>query len=97
MPPWCDSMLRVTFEAGQGNQVHLEWTETFGVFWNVAQPLELFSTFLLRACPLAVRWERQIPFLSKQGKDPSLGAEEGERGLLLSCGGTLSVPLEWRW
>ena len=30
MPPWCDSMLRVTFEAVQGNQVHLEWSETFG-------------------------------------------------------------------
>ena len=30
MPPWCDSMLRVTFVAVQGNQVHREWTETFG-------------------------------------------------------------------
>ena len=29
MPPWCESILRVTVEALQGNQVPLEWTETF--------------------------------------------------------------------
>ena len=63
----------------------------------VARPLEFLSTFLLRAHPLAVRWECHYPFLSNQEKDPSSGVEEGERGLLLSCGGTLSVPLEWRW
>ena len=32
----------------------------------------------------------------KQGREPSSVADEGERGPLLSCGGTLSVPLEWR-
>ena len=30
VPPWCQSILRVTVEAVQGNQVALEWTETFG-------------------------------------------------------------------
>ena len=30
VPPWCESLLGVTVEAVQGNQVHLEWTETFG-------------------------------------------------------------------
>ena len=30
VPPWCESILRVTVEAMQGNEVPLEWTETFG-------------------------------------------------------------------
>ena len=30
IPPWCESILRVTIEAVQGNQVHLESTEIFG-------------------------------------------------------------------
>ena len=30
VPPLCDLKFRVTFEAGHGNQAHLEWTETFG-------------------------------------------------------------------
>ena len=31
---WCESILGVTVEAVQGNQVHWEWTETFGVLWE---------------------------------------------------------------
>ena len=34
VPPWCESIFGVTVEAVQGNQVSLEWTEAFGVFWN---------------------------------------------------------------
>ena len=34
MPPWCESILGMKVEAVQGNQVPLEWTETFGGFWN---------------------------------------------------------------
>ena len=30
VPPWCESILLVTVESVQGNQVPLEWTETFG-------------------------------------------------------------------
>ena len=30
VPPWCESILGVNVEAVQGNQVPLEWTETFG-------------------------------------------------------------------
>ena len=30
VPPWCESILGVKAEAVQGNQVPLEWTETFG-------------------------------------------------------------------
>ena len=44
MPPWCESIKEVTVEALQGNQVHLEWTETFGglLEWSQypAVPLE---------------------------------------------------------
>ena len=34
VPPWYVLILGVTVEAVQGNQVSLEWTEAFGVFWN---------------------------------------------------------------
>ena len=37
VPPRCESKLGVTVEAVQGNQVSLEWTETFGgllEWWN---------------------------------------------------------------
>ena len=30
VPPWCESILSVKVKAVQGNQVPLEWTETFG-------------------------------------------------------------------
>ena len=38
MPQWCESILGVTVEAVHGNQVHLEWTETFGGLWNGDMP-----------------------------------------------------------
>ena len=34
VPPWCESIVAMTVEAVQGNQVTLDWTETFGVFEN---------------------------------------------------------------
>ena len=34
VPPWCESNLGLKFEAGQGKQVSLEWTETFGGLWE---------------------------------------------------------------
>ena len=37
-----------------------------------------------------------IPSPTKQGKGPSSQDEEGETGLLMSCGGTLGVPFEGR-
>ena len=37
-----------------------------------------------------------IPFPMKQGYGPSSQYVEGKPGLFLSCGGTLSVPFEWR-
>ena len=37
VPQWCELILRVTVEAVQRNQVALEWTETFGVFFFLEQ------------------------------------------------------------
>ena len=34
VPPWCELTLGVTVKTVHGNQVPLEWTETFGGFWN---------------------------------------------------------------
>ena len=34
VPPWCESILGVTVEEVQLNQVHLEWTETFSGLRN---------------------------------------------------------------
>ena len=47
---------------------------------------------------LLLRCDRnaRIPSLMKQGNGLSSWDEEGELGLLLSCGGTLFVPLESR-
>ena len=34
VPPWCESILGLKFEAVQENQVSLVWTETSGVLWE---------------------------------------------------------------
>ena len=34
VPPWCESILGLKFEAVQGKQVSLEWTETSGGLWE---------------------------------------------------------------
>ena len=34
MPPWCESILALKFEAVEGKQVSLEWTETSGGLWE---------------------------------------------------------------
>ena len=61
----------------------------------VARPLEFLSTFKLRPPPLD-NGNARIPFLTKQGNGPSSRDLEGKMGSLLSFGGTLGVPLEWR-
>ena len=38
-----------------------------------------------------------IPSMAKQGNGPSSPDEEGEPGLLLSCCGTIHVPLKCSW
>ena len=34
VPPWCESILGLKVEAGQGKQFSLEWTETHGGLWE---------------------------------------------------------------
>ena len=34
VPPWCESILGLKFEAVQGKQESLEWTETSGELWE---------------------------------------------------------------
>ena len=34
VPPWSESILGLKFEAVQGKQVSLEWTETSGGLWE---------------------------------------------------------------
>ena len=57
--------------------------------------MKLLSTFKQRSPPLEVDRKAGIPFPTKEGNGPSSQDEEGKTRLLLSCGGTLGVPLEW--
>ena len=34
VPPWCESILGLNFQAVQGKQDSLEWTETSGGLWE---------------------------------------------------------------
>ena len=34
VPPWCESILGLKFQAVQGRQDSLEWTETYGGLWE---------------------------------------------------------------
>ena len=68
MPSICESILGVTVESVQGNQVYLEWIETSGSFGMVARHLEFLSTFKLTAPPLEVRRERRVSFHDEAGK-----------------------------
>ena len=54
LPSCFESILGVTVESVQGNQVYLEWVRTSVSFGIVAQPLELLSSFNLRLPPLEV-------------------------------------------
>ena len=77
VPQWCESILGVTVEAVQGNQVPLDWTDTFGLFCNCGRPLKFVATFLLRAPDLELRRECREPFPDEAGKGTLSRAEEG--------------------
>ena len=96
VPPWCESILGLKFEALQGKQVSLEWTETSGGLWEswhdpgvpLAFPVESASSSDATGTPgnfSRARSER-IPLLE-------LG---GGNGAPFDVGGTLVLPLEWR-
>ena len=74
VPPWCESILGLKFEAVQGKQFSLEWTETSGVLWECGTTLEFLSPFLWRAPPLEMCRERREFFPEHAGKGPLLSS-----------------------
>ena len=68
LPSCFESVLVVTVESVQGNQVYLECIGTLGSFEMVAQPLELLSSGMLRPPPLEMRQESRISFPDEAGK-----------------------------
>ena len=74
VPPWCESILGLKFEAMQGKQVSLEWTEKSGELWECGTTLEFLSPILWRAPPLEMRWERQEFFPDNAGKGSLLSS-----------------------
>ena len=87
MPPWHKSVLVVKVEAVQGKQVPLEWTETFGNYWNGDTTLEFLSSFLLRASRLQMQWERWEIFHEEAVKGSLISSYEAEMGLLWMLAG----------
>ena len=90
MPLCCESILGLKFEAVQGKQVSLEWTETSGGLWECGTTLEFLSPFLWSAPPLEMRRERREFFPDHAGKGSILSSYEADTGLLwmwagLSC------------
>ena len=92
VPSDCESILGVTIESVQGNQVYLEWTGTLESFGMVGRPLEFLSTFKLRPHHLSCDRNAGIPFPGKQRNGPSSPDEEAKTGLFLNCFGTLGIP-----
>ena len=78
--PWCESILGLKFEAVQGKQVPLEWTDICGTLGKVARPwsssrLSCGERLLLRCDVNAGN-----SFPTTQGKDPSSRANRRKRG-----------------
>ena len=95
--PWCcDSVLGVPFESVQGHQFLCRVDGEIRVYWIVPQPMRVPLRFQGKT-DLLLRGDGdvRIPFKTKQGNQPSSGVQKGKTGVFLSCGGKLSVPLEW--
>jgi len=74
VPTWCESILGLKFEAVQGIQVSLEWTETSGGLSDWWHTLEFRSPFLWRGPPLEMRRERREFFPENTGKGSLLSS-----------------------
>ena len=72
LPSCFESIVGVTVESVQGNQVYLECIETLGSFEMVARPLEFLSSISLKLPPLEVRWDGRDSYPTKQGNGPPL-------------------------
>ena len=80
VPSCCESILSVTVESVQGNQVYGEWTGTSGSFGMVERPLEFLSTFKLRPPPLEERPECRNSFPDETEREPHLEMRREKRG-----------------
>ena len=67
LPSFCESILGVTVESVQGNQVYLKCIGTSGSFVMVARPQAFLLTFKVRPPPLEVRLERRYSFPDEAG------------------------------
>ena len=90
VPPWCEAILALKFEAVQGKHLSLEWTETSGGLWEWWHDPGVPLAFLWRAPPLEMRRENREFFPYHAGKGFLLSSYEAEMGLLwmwagLSC------------
>ena len=95
VPPWCESILGLKFEAVQGKQVSLEWTETSGDFGNVARPWS--SSLLSCGECLLLRCDGNAGNSSRPRRERIPPLElGGGNGAPLDVGGTFVLPLEWR-
>ena len=63
-----ESILGVTVEAVQENQMYLVWIGTSPSFGMVARPMEFLLSFKMREPPLDMRRERWDSFLDEAGK-----------------------------
>ena len=78
---WCDSILGLKVEAGQGKQFSLEWTETHGGLWEWWHDPDFLSSLVWRAPPLEMRWERREFLTEHAGKGSLLSSQEAEKRL----------------
>ena len=96
MPPWCESILGLKVEAVQGKQVSLEWTETYGGFWECWHGPEVALAFPVESA--SSRDATGTPEIRSQPcreRIPPLELGGGNQAPL-DVGGTLVLRLEWR-
>ena len=86
VPPWCESILGLKFEAVHGKQFSWNGLRHLGDSGNGGTTLEFLSPFLRSAPPLERRRERWEFFPDHAGKGSLLSSYEAETGLLWMCG-----------
>ena len=87
MPLWCESILGVHVEQVQGNQVLLEWTETFCAHWEWWHDPWSSSRLSCGERLLQMRQESLESFPEDAGKGTLISSYEEETGLLLMWAG----------
>ena len=74
VPPWCESFLGLKFEAVQGKQVSLEWTEASGGLWEWGHHPGVPLAFPRRAPLFEMRRERREFFPDHAGNGSLLSS-----------------------